>query len=178
MDWNEIIDVAVYGDIKRRTRGSGLRMPWSYKLAKHTSCGGKGCEECKGTGKIIQVSYLPLFVYKSGILSMLQRIDPKPNLDILKMTTVRTNTEDHVTVEHPSISVKEGSFTDAQTKDEIQDEELREMIGTFVQQNMLILQTYTNKKTVILFQQTQSIVKILKTHTVQIMCGLWLVVVL
>ena len=113
MDWNEIIDVAVYGDIKRRTRGSGLRMPWSYKLAKHTSCGGKGCEECKGTGKIIQVSYLPLFVYKSGILSMLQRIDPKPNLDILKMTTVRTNTEDHVTVEHPSISVKEGSFTDA-----------------------------------------------------------------
>ena len=43
-DWNEVIDAAVYGDIKRRTRGSGLRMPWSYKLAKHTSCGGRGCE--------------------------------------------------------------------------------------------------------------------------------------
>ena len=67
---------------------------------------------------------------------MIQRIDPKPDLDILKMTTVRTNAEDCVTVEHPSISVKEGSFTDAQTKDEIQDEELREMIEVFVQQNM------------------------------------------
>lgn len=135
-DWNEVIDAAVYGDIKRRTRGSGLRMPWSYKLAKHTSCGGRGCEECKGTGKTIQVSYLPLFVYKSGPLSMLQRIDPKPDLDILKMTVVRTNTEDYVTVEHPSVTVKEGAFTDAQTKDEIRDEELREMIEAFVQQNM------------------------------------------
>ena len=135
-DWNEVIDLSVYGDIKRRTRGSGLRMPWSYKLAKHNLCGGKGCEECKNMGKIVQVSYLPLFIYRAGPLSMLQRIVPQPSLDILKMATVRTNTEAFVTIEHPSVTVKEGAFTDAQTKDEIRDEELRGMIETFVQENM------------------------------------------
>jgi hypothetical protein len=151
-DWNEVIDSAVYGDIKRRTRGSGLRMPWSYKLAKHNPCNGRGCEECKNSGKVIQVSYLPLFIYRTGPLSMLQRIEHNPDLNILNMTTVRTNSEDYVTVEHPSVTVKEGSFTDAQIKDEIHDEEIRGMIESFVQKEMegqstaYITNIYKNKE--------------------------------
>ena len=42
-DWNEIIDAAVYGDVRRKSKGSGFRMPWSHKMAKHMPCGGQGC---------------------------------------------------------------------------------------------------------------------------------------
>jgi hypothetical protein len=35
VDWNEIVDLAVYGDIRRKSKGSGFRMPWSHKMAKH-----------------------------------------------------------------------------------------------------------------------------------------------
>ena len=136
VDWNEIIDSSVYGDIRRKSKGSGFRMPWSHKMAKHNPCGGRGCEECGGTGKIVQVAYLPVFIYKHGPLSTLLKIDQKPNIDTLKMSAIRTNEVQHITVEPPSKVIKEGAFTDAQTKDEIQNDELKGLIEDFIRKNM------------------------------------------
>ena len=110
---------------RRKSKGSGFRMPWSHKMAKHNPCGGRGCEGCGGTGKIVQVAYLPVFIYKHGPLSTLLKIDQKPNIDTLKMSAIRTNEVQHITVEPPSKVIKEGAFTDAQTKDEIQNDELK-----------------------------------------------------
>ena len=136
VDWNEIIDSSVYGDLHRKTKGSGLRMPWSYKTAKHPTCRGEGCQECNGTGRVIQLAYLPLFMYKHGPLSTLIKVDQQPDVDMLKMCSVRTDETQHITVEPPSTAIKEGSFSTAQTKDEIQNDELRGLIEEFVQKHM------------------------------------------
>jgi hypothetical protein len=119
-DWNAVIDSSVYGDLTRKTKGSGLRMPWSHKISKG----------------VVEGAYLPLFIYENGPLSALRRIEQYPDIDILKMAIVRTERTDFVTVEHPSVSVKEGAFTDAQTKDELHDEEVKEMVQDFIQKNM------------------------------------------
>ena len=34
-DWNEIVDLSVYGSSERNTRGSGFRMPFSHKWVTH-----------------------------------------------------------------------------------------------------------------------------------------------
>lgn len=135
-DWNEIIDSAVYGCAQRKTKGSGFRMPWSHKMAKHIVCGGQGCQVCDGLGKIVQVAYLPVFIYKHGPLSALLKIDQTPDVEILKMSSIRTDEAQHVNIEPPSSVIKEGSFSAAQIKDELQDDELRDMIEKFVQKNM------------------------------------------
>jgi len=134
-DWNEIIDSAVYGCEHRKTKGSGFRMPWSHKIANHKPCGGKGCSECN-MGKIIEAPYLPVFIYKHGPLSTLLRIDQQPDLDILKMSSIRTEQPQHITIDPPSSVIKEGSFSDAQTKDELHDDEAKDMIEEFIQKNM------------------------------------------
>lgn len=134
-DWNEIIDASVYGSAIRRTKGSGFRMPWSFKKAKHDECGGRGCDGCT-SGKIDQVEYLPLFVYTKHPLSTLMRIDQEPNVKILKMSAVRTNAPASVTIEPPTTTVKEGSFSQEQTKDELYDQELKGMVETFVRKHM------------------------------------------
>ena len=136
IDWNDIIDSSVYGCAQRKTKGSGFRMPWSHKMAKHVSCNGQGCQECQNTGKKIQVAYLPIFNYNYGPLSNLTRIDQKPNLKYLKMSSIRTNEPQHITVEPPSSIIKEGSFTDTQTKDEFHDDEVRNLIEEFIRKNM------------------------------------------
>ena len=136
VDWNEIIDSSVYGSIQRKTKGSGLRMPWSHKMAKHMSCGGQGCQECDNVGKIVQVAYLPIFIYKCGPLSTLLKIDQRPNVEILKMSSVRMNFTEYITVEPPSSVIKEGSFSSAQTKDELEDDELKSDIQEFIQKNV------------------------------------------
>ena len=136
MDWNEIIDASVYGSLRRKTRGSGLRMPWSYKLAKHEACSGQGCETCKGIGKVVQVAYLPVFVYTCGPLSTLLRIGQDPDVDILNMSSVRTDSEEYMTIEPPSATIREGAFTSAQTRDEVEDETLRGLVEQFVRDNM------------------------------------------
>ena len=135
IDWNDIIDAAVYGCAQRKTRGSGFRMPWSHKMAKHVACGGQGCQDCQG-GKIVQVAYLPVFIYNHGPLSKLTRIDQSPNLEYLKMSSIRTNEPQHITVEPPSSVIKEGSFSTAQTKDEVHDEAVKSLIEEFVQKHM------------------------------------------
>jgi hypothetical protein len=135
-DWNDIIDAAVYGNANRKTKGSGFRMPWSYKKAKHVTCEGRGCSDCD-KGKIDQLAYLPFFIYKPGPpLSAILRIEQEPTLEILKMAVVRTDEPQTIHVESPSTVVKEGSFTAAQTKDEVYDDELKNMIETFIRTNM------------------------------------------
>lgn len=95
-----------------------------------------GVSRVPGEGKVVQVAYLPLFIYNHGPLSKLTKIDPDPNLDILKMSSIRTDEPQHITVEPPSSVIKEGSFTDAQTRDEIENDELKGLIEDFVQRNM------------------------------------------
>ena len=136
IDWNEIVDAAVYGNVARKAKGSGFRIPWSHKMAKHDVCGGRGCKACGETGKSVQLAYLPLFVYKSGPLSTILKIKQDPDLEILKMSTVRTDLPQNVVVEPPSTVIKEGSFSHAQTKDEIHDEEVKTRIQSFIQNNM------------------------------------------
>tara|TARA_B100001142_G_scaffold164145_1_gene164149 strand:- start:2185 stop:3573 length:1389 start_codon:yes stop_codon:yes gene_type:complete len=134
-DWNEIIDAAVYGNANRKTKGSGFRMPWSYKKAKHDACDGQGCSGCE-RGKIDQLPYLPIFVYHHGPLSSIMRVGQEPSLDILKMAVVRTNEPQTTHVVPPSTVLKEGSFTATQTKDEVRDEELKDMIEEFIRKHM------------------------------------------
>ncbi len=151
-DWNEIIDLAVYGSAIRKTKGSGFRMPWSYKRDKHNACGGRGCKDCEN-GKVDQVAYLPVFRYVNGPLSTIIQIDQKPNLEILKMSAVRTDMAQTTHVEPPSVVVKEGTFTNEQTKDEVHDEETKELIQRYVQkhlegqQNSYITKLFKHKQT-------------------------------
>tara|TARA_R110001606_G_scaffold25571_1_gene83056 strand:+ start:1659 stop:3113 length:1455 start_codon:yes stop_codon:yes gene_type:complete len=130
-DWNDIIDVAVYGNVSRKTKGSGFRMPWSYKKAKHAVCDGQGCSECE-KGKVDQLAYLPVFMYHNGPLSTILKIGQDPTLEILKMAAVRTDAPQITHVEPPSTTVKEGTFTVAQTKDEVHDDTLKGKIEDFI----------------------------------------------
>ena len=135
MDWNEIIDSSVYGDLHRKTKGSGFRMTWSYKKAKHEACEGRGCSECEN-GKVNQLSYLPVFEYTPEPLSTIIRVDQAPDLEILKMSAVRTDAPQNAFIQPPSTPIREGAFTDDETKDEIQDEALKSDIESFVRKNM------------------------------------------
>tara|TARA_B110000503_G_scaffold2440_1_gene3233 strand:+ start:2208 stop:3602 length:1395 start_codon:yes stop_codon:yes gene_type:complete len=135
MDWNEIVDSSVYGDPRRSAKGSGLRMPWSYKKEKHNVCNGRGCIECGGK-KVDQVAYLPVFMYTPEPLSTIIRIDQKPDVEILKMSAVRTDAPQNAFIQPPSTPIREGTFTDEETKDEIQDEELRTLVESFVRKNI------------------------------------------
>src|SRR6056300_896246 len=171
VDWNEIVDSSVYGDIRRKSKGSGFRMPWSHKMAKHYQCGGQGCEGCAGLGKIVQVAYLPLFIYKHGPLSTLLKIDQNPSVEILKMSAIRTNELQHVTVEPPTKVIKEGAFTEAQTKDEIQDEELRDSIERFIQTNMegqstsVITKLFRHKETYLVSTNSKYCENLKRSHS-------------
>ncbi len=151
MDWNEIIDSSVYGDARRKTKGSGFRMPWSFKRAKHEACDGKGCKDCDN-GRVDQLAYLPVFIYKVGSLV---RIGQEPTVEILKMSAVRTDVLKTVTVEPPSVclKIKENSFSDDQMNNEIYDEELKNNIETFIRKNIegqggaYITKLFKNKET-------------------------------
>ncbi len=54
------------------------------------------------------------------------------------MSAVRTDAPSTVSVESPSVSirVKEDSFSEDQTNNEIYDEELKNRIETFIRKNM------------------------------------------
>ena len=134
-DWNDIIDSSVYGDLQRRTKGSGFRMPWSYKKAKHDACGGRGCSGCEN-GKVNQLAYLPVFMYTPEPFSTIIRVPPKPDVKLLKMSAVRTDVPQTTFVKPPSVPMREGAFTEDEIKDELQDEELKYMIQSFVQKNL------------------------------------------
>ena len=135
VDWNDIIDSAVYGDLRRKTKGSGFRMPWSYKRAKHEACNGEGCTQCE-KGKVNQLAYLPVFMYTPEPLSTIIRVDPKPDVELLKMSAIRTDAPQNAFIQPPSTPVREGSFTEEETKDELQDEQLKSDIEAFVRKNL------------------------------------------
>ena len=134
-DWNEIIDTSVYGNANRKTKGSGFRMPWSYKKAKHDACNGQGCSGCEG-GKIDQLAYLPVFVYRHGPLSTIMNTTQDPSMETLRMAVVRTDEPKTTHVVPPSTVVKEGTFTATQMKDEVHDDRLKSQIEEFIQTNM------------------------------------------
>jgi hypothetical protein len=132
-DWKDIVDISVYGNNSRNTKGSGFRMPWSHKRGKHEACVGQGCELCNNTGKETQSEYLPIFIYKHGPSSTLQKTEQKPSVDILHMATLRTQSMEPVIVEGTH---KEATFTTLQTKNEFKDQEARLLVEAFVRKNV------------------------------------------
>jgi len=132
-DWKDIVDISVYGNSSRNTKGSGFRMPWSHKRGKHEACMGRGCENCNNTGKETQSEYLPVFVYKHGPLSMLQKTGQKPSVEMLHMATLRTQGTDPVLIEGAR---EENTFTNAQTKDEFKNQEAVLLVEAFIRKHM------------------------------------------
>ena len=132
-DWKDIVDISVYGNNSRNTKGSGFRMPWSHKKGKHEACSGQGCELCNNTGKETQSEYLPIFIYKHGRSSTLQKTEQKPSVDILHMATLRTQSMEPVIIEGTR---EEATFTTLQTKNEFKDQEARLLVEAFVRKNV------------------------------------------
>lgn len=132
-DWKDIVDISVYGNNSRNTKGSGFRMPWSHKKGKHEVCSGQGCELCNNTGKETQSEYLPIFIYNHGPSSTLQKTEQKPSVDILHMATLRTQSMEPVIIEGTR---EEPTFTTLQTKNEFKDQEARLLVEAFVRKNV------------------------------------------
>ena len=132
-DWKDIVDISVYGNNSRNTKGSGFRMPWSHKKGKHEACTGQGCDLCNNTGKETQGEYLPIFIYKHGPSSTLQKTEQKPSVDILHMATLRTQSMEPVIIEGTR---KEATFTTLQTKNEFKDQEALLLVEAFVRKNI------------------------------------------
>jgi len=132
-DWKDIVDISVYGNNSRNTKGSGFRMPWSHKKGKHEACAGQGCELCNNTGKETQSEYLPIFIYKHGPSSTLQKTEQKPSVDILHMATLRTQSMEPVIIEGTR---EEATFTTLQTKNEFKDQDARLLVEAFVRKNV------------------------------------------
>ena len=135
-DWKDIVDISVYGNSSRNTKGSGFRMPWSHKKGKHEACSGQGCDACNQSGKETQSEYLPIFVYKHGPLSMLQKTEQKPSVDILHMATLRTQSEEPVTVEGSFKKRDEGTFTKIQTKNVFENQEALLLVEDFIRKHI------------------------------------------
>jgi hypothetical protein len=164
-DWSDIVDISVYGSSERKTKGSGFRMPWSYKKGKHEACSGQGCVKCNHTGKETQSEYKPIFIYRFGPSSMLEAIEGNiANVKIMQMATLRTERDDPVIIEG-SVKKQEGDFTTTEIKNEFKDQEAISLIEEFVRKNLegqnlsRITKIYENK-TSFLFQQIHFIVKI------------------
>jgi len=132
-DWKDIVDISVYGNNSRNTKGSGFRMPWSHKKGKHEACAGQGCELCNNTGKETQSEYLPIFMYKHGPSSTLQKTEQKPYVDILHMATLRTQNMEPVIIEGTR---EEATFTTLQTKNEFKNQEALLLVEAFVRKNV------------------------------------------
>ena len=133
-NWDDIVDLSVYGSNERNTRGSGFRMPFSHKWVTHKECGGKGCEGCEFVGKESQGEYLPVFVYKHGPLAMFDRISPEPTVDIMYMATLRTECTEPNIIEGNRKT--EGSFTATQLKNELKDPEACALLEAFIRKNL------------------------------------------
>jgi len=137
--WEDVVDSAVYGSSERKTKGSGFRMPWSHKRGKHETCSGQGCKECNNTGKVTQGEYLPVYIYKGGKgpFALLQPILPNPDVEILHMATLRTQSTEPRIIEGSSPFKKnEGSFTSLQVKNEFKDQEVMGLIQDFINKHL------------------------------------------
>ena len=132
-EWKDVIDISVYGNSSRNTKGSGFRMPWSHKRGKHEACMGRGCEKCNNTGKETQSEYLPIFIYRHGPSPTLQKTGQKPSVEMLHMATLRTQSTDPVLIEG---ALKENTFTNAQTKNEFKNQEAILLVEAFIRKHM------------------------------------------
>ena len=145
-DWNQIIDLSVY-------KGSGFRIPWSYKKGKHVACNGQGCQECDA-GKVTEPPYLPIFRYTYGpVMCLMNTMSQDPSVDVFKDSIIRTEVTDVATI--PPLDGKrklEGSFTQAQMKDEFRDSETIANLEAFIrahmegQANAHVTKIFTHKK--------------------------------
>lgn len=126
-DWNEIVDTSVYGGGKKNAKGSGFRMPWSHKRAKHDACGGAGCSGCVN-GRVTQGCYKPILLYNGKLERIHER---EPSVDIMHMATLRTEATDYAVIEG---SVREeGSFTIQETKNTLKDPETEAALEKHIQ---------------------------------------------
>jgi hypothetical protein len=135
--WEKIIDMSVYGNLDKGTKGSGFRMPWSHKKGKHGECGGSGCLVCEGTGKLTEVAYLPVFMYRcEGPFKVMESIvHAEPSVEILLAATVRTQGKTSRIIEPPDNLPKkkrEGTFTREQSKNGVEDPELFRLLEEFI----------------------------------------------
>lgn len=129
-NWNEVVDTSVYGGGKKNAKGSGFRMPWSHKRAKHDACGGVGCTGCE-KGKVTQGQYIPILMYDGKF----KRIhDREPSVEILHMATLRTEAKEYEVIQG---SVREeGSFTVHETKNTFDDPEVHLSLQKFIRKHM------------------------------------------
>ena len=136
-DWKDIVDISVYGNNSRNTKGSGFRMPWSHKMGKHEACVGQGCNLCNNTGKETQSEYLPIFIYRHGHSSTLQKTEQKPSVEMLHMATLRTQNTNPTIIEGTSNnSREEATFTTLQTKNEFKNQEALLLVEAFVRKHI------------------------------------------
>lgn len=157
VDWEKVVDQAVYGGIngRKRSNGSGFRMPWSHKMAKHDACEGKGCADCV-KGRVSQLAYLPLFRYRHGpVFTLLEKINPTPTVEMLWMATVRSDATEHASVQSPHRAIKEASFEhmDGLDGEEIDDPDLHEAIEEAIR-TMIEGQASMSVKKIIKFDDT------------------------
>lgn len=131
--WEDIVDTAVYGGGRRNVKGSGFRMPWSHKKAKHDACEGRGCASCE-KGKIIEGEYRPVLMYSCDTSSLSHIHDQKPSVEIMEMATLRTEVTTPVIVQGSTRT--EGGFTIRETKNVFSDEKVVQDIEVFVQKNL------------------------------------------
>ena len=129
-DWSKFIDPSVYGNIETGSRGSGLRMLYSYKYVKCDSCNGKGCTNCNNRGKKDEPEYIPIFIFSQNRIKTID--STQHSIDHLWMATVRTNCQ-----EPTKVAKKKPDFTNAQKKSEIVDYSLLREIETFIRTNMV-----------------------------------------
>lgn len=156
VDWEKVVDQAVYGGIngRKRSNGSGFRMPWSHKMAKHDACEGKGCADCV-KGRVSQLAYLPLFRYRHGpVFTLLEKINPTPTVEMMWMATVRSDATEHASVQSPHRAIKEASFEhmDGLDGEEIDDPDLHEAIEQTIR--TMQGQENANVKKIIKFDDT------------------------
>ena len=147
--WEDVVDNSVYGNLEKGTKGSGFRMPWSHKKGKHLACAGAGCQVCENSGKLTEVSYLPVFMYKcEGPFKLMEKIDhTEPSVEVLMAATIRTPDgtvsrvvsapENGGTVAKvPKTTKGEGKFTREQTRNEFTDPVAAELLEAFIRQNL------------------------------------------
>ena len=129
-NWNEVVDTSVYGGGKKNAKGSGFRMPWSHKRAKHDVCEGRGCEGCE-KGRVTQGQYKPILMYDGKF----ERIhDREPSVGIMHMATLRTQATEHVVIQG---SVREeGSFTVQETTNTFDDPVVHAALEKHIQKYM------------------------------------------
>tara|TARA_R110002072_G_scaffold34480_2_gene103087 strand:- start:410 stop:1630 length:1221 start_codon:yes stop_codon:yes gene_type:complete len=177
-DWKKFIDQSVYGDLATGAKGSGFRMPWSYKKSKHEYCNGKGCVACEQTGKITEGYYLPVIKFlPDGSQKTLQS---EPSIELMRQVTIRTDKSPDECIKVPEFcpivfkktpSKREGDFSDAHVKDEVQDSEILAHVETFIrkyltgQESSRVLKIFKYKKTFLVKTNSRYCENINRNHS-------------